>query len=99
MPSGDKAKYWLGGNPNAEISNAEVTELGSISETDFGVVSDLTVTANEINRTCSLKTGVTALTAAGALTANLRYHVNDTDTAAYTLPAVADSSQGDRIEL
>ena len=45
-------KYWLAGNPNAEITNAEVTELGSISETDLGVVSDLTVTAAEINASC-----------------------------------------------
>ena len=52
MPSGDKAKYWLGGNPDAEISDAEVKELGTISETDFGVVSDLTATATEINNMC-----------------------------------------------
>ena len=44
--------YWLAGNPNAPITNAEVTELGSISETDFGVVSDLTATATEINNMC-----------------------------------------------
>ena len=37
-----KGKYWLGNNPNAQITNAEITELGSISETDLGVVSDLT---------------------------------------------------------
>ena len=41
-----KGKYWLANNPNAEITNAEVTELGSISETDFGVVSDLTASAS-----------------------------------------------------
>jgi len=100
MPTGDKAKYWLAGNPDAQVSDAEVTELGTISETDFGVVSDLTVTANEINRTCNRDIrGITALTAAGALVANRKYYVNDTDAAAYTLPAAADSSQGDRIDL
>ena len=45
-------KYWLANNPNAQITNAEVTELATISETDFGVVSDLTSTAAEINRAC-----------------------------------------------
>ena len=44
-----KGKYWLGNNPNAQITNDEVTELGSISETDFGVVSDLTASAAELN--------------------------------------------------
>ena len=44
-----KGKYWLGNNPNAQITNAEVTELGTISETDFGVLSDLTASAAELN--------------------------------------------------
>ena len=49
-----KGKYWLGNNPNAQITNAEVTELGTISETDFGVVSDLTASAAEINANCDV---------------------------------------------
>tara|TARA_Y100000593_G_scaffold55219_1_gene103280 strand:+ start:681 stop:1265 length:585 start_codon:yes stop_codon:yes gene_type:complete len=93
------AKYWLAGNPNAEITNAEVKELATISETDFGVVSDLTVSANELNRGTAIFTSVTALTAGGALSANTLYHVNDTDTGSYTLPAAASSTIGDRIEL
>ena len=44
-----KGKYWLGNNPNAQITNAEVKELGTISETDFGVLSDLTASAAELN--------------------------------------------------
>ena len=44
-----KGKYWLGNNPNAQITNDEVKELGTISETDFGVLSDLTADANELN--------------------------------------------------
>ena len=44
-----KGKYWLANNPNAQITNAEITELGSISETDFGVLSDLTASAAELN--------------------------------------------------
>ena len=92
-------KYWLANNPNAEISNAEVTELATISETDLGVVSDLTVTANEINRQSKTITTVTALAAAGALAAGTRYHVTDLDAAAYTLPAASSSTVGDMIEV
>ena len=44
------AKYWLAGNPNAVITNDEVTELATISETDFGVLSDLTASASELNK-------------------------------------------------
>jgi len=50
MPSADKAKYWLAGNPNAEITNDEVTELGTISETDFDALSQLAKTATELNQ-------------------------------------------------
>ena len=91
--------YWLANNPNAAITNDEVTELGSISETDLGVVSDLTVTANELNKSTAVRTSVTALAAAGALSANTTYHVTDTDVAAYTLPAAASSTVGDKIEV
>ena len=44
-----KGKYWLANNPNSEVTNAEVKELGTISETDFGVLSDLTASAAELN--------------------------------------------------
>ena len=67
-----KGKYWLANNPNAGITNAEVKELGTISETDLGVVSDLTVTANELIRGSAAFTAVTALSADGALSANTR---------------------------
>ena len=53
-----KGKYWLANNPNAQVTNAEITELGTISETDFGVLSDLTADANELN----LLDGVNATT-------------------------------------
>jgi len=58
------AKYWLAGNPNAEITNDEVTELATISETDFGVVSDLTATAVEINNVCDASGRLVDLSAA-----------------------------------
>ena len=44
-----KGKYWLAGHTDSEITYDEVKELATISETDFGVLSDLTVTAAEIN--------------------------------------------------
>ena len=32
------AKYWLAGNPNAEISNAEVTALGELGATELDLI-------------------------------------------------------------
>tara|TARA_R110002020_G_C15787762_1_gene729859 strand:- start:101 stop:571 length:471 start_codon:yes stop_codon:yes gene_type:complete len=67
------AKYWLGNNPNAQITNAELTELATISETDFGVVSDLTVTAAEINASADANLIAPAVqTATAALDATAR---------------------------
>ena len=83
-------KYWLAGNPNAEITNAEVTELGSISETDFGVVSDLTASADEINAKCKVVTE--AVTGANVITASengTHFVLNSATAFASTLPAVA----------
>ena len=94
-----KGKYWLAGHSDSEITYDEVKELATISETDLGVVSDLTVSANELNRGTAAFTAVTALTESGALSANTRYHVNDTDAGTYTLPAAASSTVGDRIDL
>ena len=59
-----KGKYWLANNPNAQITNDEVTELGTIDETDFGVVSDLTATATEINNVCDASSRLVTLDAA-----------------------------------
>jgi len=83
-------KYWLANNPNAEISNAEVTELGSISETDFGVVSDLTASASEINSKCKVVTE--AVTGTNVITASengTRFILNSATAFVSTLPAVA----------
>ena len=68
-----KGKYWLDGHSDSEITYAEVKELATISETDFGVLSDLTASAAEINsldasvasNSYGLNTGVT-LVAGGA---------------------------------
>ena len=91
------AKYWLGGNPNAQVTNAEVKELATISETDFGVLSDLTSSAADLNAARDVFSSSTALSADGALSANTLYHVTDTGTSVYSLPAAASSVKGDRI--
>ena len=68
-----KGKYWLANNPNAESTNAEVKELGTISETDFGVLSDLTVTAAEINSCCDADViAPVAYTATAAVASTVR---------------------------
>jgi len=89
-----KGKYWLANNPNAEITNAEVTELGSISETDFGVVSDLTASASEINSTCKVVTeAVTGANVIAASENGTRFVLNSATAFASTLPAPAAGLQ------
>lgn len=45
-----KGKYWLANNPNAQITDAEVAELGTISEVDFDALSQLAQTGAELNQ-------------------------------------------------
>ena len=92
MPSGDKAKYWLAGNPDAQVSDAEVTELGTISEVDFGVLSDLDASAVEINTTCVPAKGVEDVTATNVITAaesGKTFFLNSATEFVSTLPAPA----------
>ena len=56
-----KGKYWLAGHSDTEITYDEVKELATISETDFGVVSDLTATATEINNMCDASSRIVTL--------------------------------------
>ena len=56
-----KGKYWLAGHSDTEITYDEVKELATISETDFGVVSDLTATATEINNMCDASSRLVTL--------------------------------------
>ena len=89
-----KGKYWLANNPNAEITNSEVTELGSIAETDFGVVSDLTASASEINSTCKVVTeAVTGANVIAASENGTRFVLNSATAFASTLPAPAAGLQ------
>ena len=85
-----KGKYWLGNNPNAQITNAEVKELGTISETDFGVVSDLTASAAEINANCDVLTeAVTTTNAIAASETGTHFVLNTATAFVSTLPAPA----------
>ena len=88
------AKYWVANNPNSEITNAKAQKVANLSATSVAY-TDL----DRLSTQHKVVTSVTALTASGALAANTVYHVNDTDTAAYTLPAAASSTAGDRIEV
>ena len=96
-------KYWLANNPNAEISNSEVTELATISETDFGVLSDLTASAAElnimdgvnatyaeINAACDVLTeAVTATNVIAASATGTHFVLNSATAFVSTLPAPA----------
>ena len=89
-----KGKYWLGNNPNAEVTNAEVKELGTISETDFGVVSDLNASADEINAACDVLTeAVTSANVIAASENGTRFVLNSATAFASTLPAPAAGLQ------
>ena len=84
--------YWLAGNPNAPVTNAEVTELCTISETDFGVVSDLDASATEINTICVPAQGVEDVTATNVITAaesGKTFFLNSATEFVSTLPAPA----------
>jgi len=41
-------KYWLANNPNAQITNAEVTALALLTQTEIEILDDASVTAAEL---------------------------------------------------
>jgi len=100
-------KYWLANNPNAQITNAEVAELGTISETDFGVLADLTADANElnimdginatteeINSNCDVLTeAVTTTNVIAASETGTHFVLNSATAFVSTLPAPAAGSE------
>ena len=85
-----KGKYWLAGHTDSEITYDEVKELATISETDFGVLSDLTCTATEINTICGTADGVEDVTATNEITAaesGKTFFLNSATEFVSTLPA------------
>ena len=89
-----KGKYWLANNPNAAITNDEVTELGTISETDFDTLSGLAAIADEINANCDiLREEVASANVINANETGHHYVLNSATAFASTLPAPADGMQ------
>ena len=85
-----KGKYWLAGHSDSEITYDEVKELATISETDFGVVSDLTASAAEINANCDVLTETVTTTNIIAASETGTHFVLNTATAfVSTLPTPA----------
>ena len=89
------SKYWIANNPNSEITDTKAQRLKTISAATAVAAADL----DRLTTQHKVVTSVTALSAAGALVAGTRYHVTDLDVAAYTLPAIASSTAGDKIEV
>ena len=42
-------KYWLANNPNAQITNAEVTALGLLTQTEIEILDGATLSTDELN--------------------------------------------------
>ena len=105
---GQKTRSFLK-NENSDFDNILDSMLNLADADAQTVTSAVTVTgATTLSNTLTYNSGltgivmpnvtaVTALAAAGALAKNTTYHVTDTDGAAYTLPAAADSTAGDII--
>jgi hypothetical protein len=84
------AKYWVANNPNSEITDAEAQKVEELSATGIAL-ADMDAIKDKVFTTS------TALAAAGTLAINTLYHVTDTDTAIYAMPATA--TKGDVIKI
>ena len=89
------AKYWVANNPNSEITNAKAQKVANLSATSVAYTDLDRLTSQYAIHSAS----PTALAADGALSKGVTYHVTDTGTSAYTLPAAADSTAGDIIKV
>ena len=81
-------KYWIANNPNAQITDAQAQKLAGLDTTELSLLENLDA---------QVFTASTALSAATTLAVNTLYHVTDTDTAIYAMPATAD--KGDKIKV
>ena len=87
-----KGKYWLANNPNAAITDDEVTELGTISESDFDTLSALDANASQINIAAYPSSGIEDVTATNVITAaesGKTFFLNSGTEFVSTLPAPA----------
>ena len=49
-------KYWLGNNPNAEVTDAQAKALAELNTTELDILDGCTATAAEINAACDVLT-------------------------------------------
>ena len=87
-------KYWLGNNPNAEVTDAQAKALAELNTTELDILDGCTATAAEINAACDVLTE--AVTGANVITASengTRFVLNSATAFASTLPAPAAGLQ------
>ena len=83
-------KYWIANNPNAEISNDEVTALGALSQTEIEILDGINATTAEINAACDVLTeNVTTTNVIAASETGTHFVLNATTAFVSTLPAPA----------
>ena len=84
------AKYWVANNPNAEVTNAEATALGALSQTEIEILDGVNATTDEINAACDVLTeNVTTTNAIAASETGSHFVLNSTTAFVSTLPAPA----------
>jgi len=84
------AKYWVANNPNAEVTNAEATALGALSQTEIEILDGVNATTDEINAACDVLTeNVTTTNAIAASETGSHFVLNSTTAFVSTLPSPA----------
>ena len=84
------AKYWLANNPNSQITDAEVTALGALSQTEIEILDGCNATSAEINANCDVLTeAVTTTNVIAASETGTHFVLNSATAFVSTLPAPA----------
>jgi len=86
------AKYWFANNPNAECTNAEVTALGALSQTEIEILDGCTATSTQVNIAAVPADGIEDVTATNVITAaesGKTFFLNSATEFVSTLPAPA----------
>ena len=87
-------KYWLGNNPNAEVTDAQAKALAELNTTELDILDGCTATAAEINAACDVLTeAVTGANVIAASENGTRFVLNSGTAFASTLPAPAAGLQ------
>ena len=86
----DDGKYWLGNNPNAEVTDAQATALAELNTTELDILDGCTATAAEINANCDVNTeAVTTTNVIAASETGTHFVLNTATAFVSTLPAPA----------